>query len=63
MNEGMLPRRSIWVCISMEWAEEHDADYIFGLAGNAALDALVAETAVMSFWRNVDADLAIPNTQ
>src|SRR5262245_25467965 len=30
----------------MEWAEDHDADYIFGLAGNAALDALVAETAV-----------------
>ena len=30
----------------MEWAEEHAADYIFGLAGNAALDALVAETAV-----------------
>src|SRR4249919_1724997 len=31
---------------AMEWAEEHDADYIFGLAGNPALDALVAETAV-----------------
>ena len=31
---------------AMEWAEDHDADYIFGLAGNAALDALVAETAV-----------------
>jgi DDE family transposase len=31
---------------AMDWAEEHDADYIFGLAGNAALDALVAETAV-----------------
>ena len=30
----------------MEWAENNDADYIFGLAGNAALDALVAETAV-----------------
>ena len=30
----------------MEWAEEHDADYIFGLAGNAALDALGAQTAV-----------------
>ena len=28
-----------------EWAEDHDADYIFGLAGNAVLDALVAETA------------------
>ena len=31
---------------AMDWAEEHGADYIFGLAGNAALDALVAETAV-----------------
>jgi hypothetical protein len=31
---------------AMEWAEDHDADYIFGLAGNTALDALVAETAV-----------------
>jgi hypothetical protein len=31
---------------AMEWAEEHDADYVFGLAGNAALDALVAQTAV-----------------
>ena len=31
---------------AMEWAEDDDADYIFGLAGNAALDALVAETAV-----------------
>ena len=31
---------------AMEWAEEHAADYILGLAGNAALDALVAETAV-----------------
>jgi hypothetical protein len=30
----------------MEWAEKHDADYIFGLGGNAAPDALVAETAV-----------------
>ena len=30
---------------AMEWAENNDADYIFGLAGNAALDALVAETA------------------
>ncbi len=29
-----------------EWAEDHHADYIFGLAGNAALDALVAEAAV-----------------
>jgi hypothetical protein len=31
---------------AMEWAESNDADYIFGLAGNAALDALVAEVAV-----------------
>jgi DDE family transposase len=30
---------------AMEWAEDNDADYIFGLAGNAALDARVAETA------------------
>jgi len=29
----------------MEWAENDDADYIFGLAGNPAVDALVAETA------------------
>jgi len=31
---------------AMDWAEDHGADYIFGLAGNAALDALSAETAV-----------------
>jgi hypothetical protein len=31
---------------AMEWAENDDADYIFGLAGNAALDALVAESAI-----------------
>ena len=31
---------------AMEWAEDNDTDYIFGLAGNAALDALVAEAAV-----------------
>jgi hypothetical protein len=30
---------------AMEWAEDDGADYIFGLAGNATLDALVAETA------------------
>jgi hypothetical protein len=30
---------------AMEWAEDNDADYILGLAGNAALDALVTETA------------------
>src|SRR4029453_977831 len=29
----------------MEWAENNDADYIFGLAGNSALDALVAKAA------------------
>jgi hypothetical protein len=31
---------------AMEWAEGNGADYIFGLAGNAVLDALAAETAV-----------------
>src|SRR5712672_3610564 len=30
---------------AMEWAEDNGADYIFGLAGNAALDAFVAEAA------------------
>jgi hypothetical protein len=30
---------------AMEWAENDGADYIFGLAGNPALDALMAETA------------------
>jgi Transposase DDE domain group 1 len=30
---------------AMEWAEDNGADYIFGLAGNTALDALVAKTA------------------
>jgi Transposase DDE domain group 1 len=30
---------------AMEWAEANDADYIFCLAGNATLDALMAETA------------------
>ena len=30
---------------AMEWAEDNDTDYIFGLAGNAALDALVVEAA------------------
>jgi hypothetical protein len=30
---------------AMEWAENNDADYIFGLAGNTALDALTAEAA------------------
>ncbi len=30
---------------AMEWAEDNDADYIFGLAGNTTLDALVAKTA------------------
>src|SRR5262252_4622445 len=29
---------------AMDWAEDNDADYIFGLAGNAVLDALVAQT-------------------
>ena len=31
---------------SRPWNGNNDADYIFGLAGNAALDALVAETAL-----------------
>jgi hypothetical protein len=30
---------------AMDWAEDNDTDYIFGLAGNAMLDALAAETA------------------
>ena len=30
---------------AMEWAEDNDTDYIFGLPGNAVLDALVAKTA------------------
>lgn len=30
---------------AMEWAEDNGADYVFGLPGNATLDALVAETA------------------
>jgi hypothetical protein len=30
---------------AMEWAEDNDEDYIFGLAGNSVLDAMVAETA------------------
>ena len=30
---------------AMEWAEDNGEHYIFGLAGNAALDALVAEIA------------------
>jgi DDE family transposase len=30
---------------AMEWAEDDCVDYIFGLAGNTTLDALVAETA------------------
>jgi Transposase DDE domain group 1 len=30
---------------AMEWAEDNGNDYIFGLAGNATLDALAAKTA------------------
>jgi hypothetical protein len=30
---------------AMEWAENNDADYIFGFAGNNVLDALVAKEA------------------
>jgi hypothetical protein len=29
----------------MDWAEDSETDYIFGLAGNAVLDALVADIA------------------
>jgi thiamine pyrophosphate-dependent acetolactate synthase large subunit-like protein len=29
----------------MEWAEDNDTDYIFGLPGNAVLDAIEAKTA------------------
>jgi hypothetical protein len=31
---------------AMDWAEDNGADYIFGLAGNAALDAQVAQSAM-----------------
>ena len=30
---------------AMDWAEDNGTDYIFGLAGNAVLDTLVAEIA------------------
>jgi hypothetical protein len=30
---------------AMDWAEDNGTDYIFGLAGNAVLDALVVEIA------------------
>src|SRR5208283_894654 len=30
---------------AMEWAEDNGTDYIFGLSGNATLDALAAEVA------------------
>jgi hypothetical protein len=30
---------------AMDWAEDNDTDYIFGLAGNVALDAMMAEIA------------------
>jgi hypothetical protein len=30
---------------AMDWAEDNETDYIFGLAGNAVLDALAAEIA------------------
>ena len=32
---------------AMEWAENNDADYIFGLAGNTVLDALTAQAALI----------------
>jgi hypothetical protein len=31
---------------AMEWAENNDTDYIFGLAGNSVLDAFVAKAAI-----------------
>ena len=30
---------------AMDWAEDNDTDYVFGLAGNAALDTVVVEIA------------------
>ena len=48
---------------AMEWAEDHDADYIFGLAGNAALEALVADTAVnLRFHHALSSKARRPNT-
>jgi len=43
---------------AMEWCERNDVRYVFGLAPNAALDALVAETvaAVSHRWENDGAD-------
>jgi hypothetical protein len=36
---------------AMDWCDANDADYIFGLAGNAVLDRMVAATADhLSFW-------------
>ncbi|MGV1015587.1 MAG: IS1380 family transposase, partial [Methyloceanibacter sp.] len=37
---------------AMEWAEGNSADYIFGLAGNAVLDALAAEVATNLRFRH-----------
>jgi hypothetical protein len=36
---------SMHIVEAMDWADDNDTDYIFGLAGNTALDALVAATA------------------
>jgi hypothetical protein len=36
---------SLSASLANKWAEDDGVDYIFGLAGNATLDALVAETA------------------
>jgi hypothetical protein len=35
----------------MEWAESSGEDYIFGLGGNAVLDARVARPGCISFLR------------
>jgi hypothetical protein len=52
-RKGKHGRRPAWCGVatattagSRPWNGNNDADYIFGLAGNAALDALVAETAL-----------------
>jgi Transposase DDE domain group 1 len=43
---------------AMEWAQDNDADYIFGLAGNAALDVLVAEAADHLRFHHADSSKA-----
>ena len=43
---------------AMEWAEDNGEDYIFGLGGNATLDALVAETAANLRFHHAASDQA-----